>query len=153
MARELKFRAYLEGHGWFEPSDIAIYGDGTVLAQAYAEDGNKVACYDETTKGLHFVQFTGLKDKTGAEIWEYDILEHEGYGVGVVKHSLDHDAEYYSRNTPPGYEGFLSCWGLQTRNPFTIYFTSFCNWCRPYEYMRKLGNVFDNPELLSVREP
>ena len=154
--REIKFKAYdPECEEWFysdkEYDDhFFMFQDGKLIALGVRETSGSI---DEPPGHESYeleepLQFTGLRDKNGIEIWEGDIIRHIGYGVGIVKHSLDHAAEFRRMNGIFGDDDFLSCWGMQTKRGDGAYFTSFCNWCRPCQYMEVIGNRFENPELL-----
>jgi uncharacterized phage protein (TIGR01671 family) len=81
-------------------------------------------------------QFTGLKDKNGAEIYEGDIVEYDGNiesGIGVVK-SL-HDTTTLS---------FF--WITQrTDNPALW---SECHYFMCAPELKVVGNIHENPELI-----
>lgn len=103
MNREIKFRA------WDEQKKIMHYDFQFIKS---GEKGNDwiIFTLDRHTlqdelhpfnnpyfqQQLKIMQYTGLKDKNGKEIYERDIVEYDG--VTVVKF----------RNT--GYDPFLICW-------------------------------------------
>lgn len=79
--RERKYRAYHDEWGWALSEDISIYGDGTIYVDYRDENGNKISCYTEKTKELHVMDYIGLKDKNGKEIYEEDIVKWYGHEV------------------------------------------------------------------------
>ena len=66
MSREIKFRAW-NGEQMVSPDYITRDGIGY-----WREDS--IPCYSED-----LMQFTGLKDKNGIDIYEGDILKHNKY--------------------------------------------------------------------------
>lgn len=86
-------------------------------------------------------QYTGLTDKNGRKIWENDIititLECDDYLIpsetGIVEYSY---GQYELKvKAPDGQEAYSNLINKLSETPFEI---------------EKLGNVFDNPELLEV---
>jgi hypothetical protein len=70
------------------------------------------------------MQFTGLKDKNGKEIYEGDIL-----GDGIVVEVQFHDGKFV---------------GVQSNKKYSL--GDCCG-----NYGRILGNIYENPELLKSR--
>lgn len=76
MKREIKFRAYSShNHKMYPVSNIEWDIDGRIWVTA--DDGkNGIELIDEEA---HLMQYTGLHDKNGREIYEGDIVKNE-YG-------------------------------------------------------------------------
>lgn len=75
-------------------------------------------------------QFTGLRDANGVEIYEGDIVRFDVRGIATVKAELNQK-------------------GVAAMEP---YGNSFGSWCPQYcDYVRVIGNIHENPELLEVR--
>jgi uncharacterized phage protein (TIGR01671 family) len=100
------------------------------------------------THSLEWMQFTGLKDKNGVEIYEDDIVLMDVAGhspiQGLVTNSITHDGEFRSDRGLPG-DYFLSAWGVEYRDGG---FAAFCHYNRPYDYAEIIGNVYEHPQLL-----
>ena len=78
------------------------------------------------------MQYTGLKDKNGKEIFENDILEHPEYG----------NCKVIYRYGGFGIEAKTSSW-------INTGFHSFSTWSADYKHCEVLGNLYENPNLLS----
>lgn len=122
--REIKFRAwdrYMEGKHMVKV-DMLDFRLGTL----YGKDERDFS-HDMDMKFYELMQFTGLKDKNGKEIWEGDVIRcyHE---KGVI-------------------ENTLGCFGFQqTRDNFT---TLLDIWERGDGHkVEVIGNIYENPELL-----
>lgn len=128
MKREIKFRAWdYESKRMFNVFSLSWSPKGEFLDASdplYLEDmwvpGEK--------HSIEIMQFTGLYDKNGKEIYEGDILENEDESLIV--------AEWY----PDGF------W-----YPFTS--GASCGCCGPYTDWDKenerevIGNIYENPEI------
>ena len=120
MSREIKFRAW----------DVATQEMITkgydyqlrLIRSDVGEDGYDGAIHQQTTKEsdqYHLMQYTGLKDKNGVEIYEGDFIKYRN-DVGNTATNLDRVVTF---------EG--GSFGI--RNP------------RNYEV---IGNIYENRELL-----
>lgn len=118
MNRPIKFRAYdkkLKLMTYFGESgeDILYFENGIYWTRNHDGDG-----YD--VKDFVLMQFTGLTDKNGVEIYEGDIVKIAG--EEIIKNGIDKFVVEY--NTP-------------TIKPFDVYKT-----------VEIIGNVYEHPELL-----
>lgn len=83
-------------------------------------------------------QFTGLKDKSGKEIYEGDIISVNGKYPKLIRY-IDEWASYCLANLTD-----LDC-DLKTRYWQQV---SPCWWTDYKREIKVIGNVYDNPELL-----
>jgi len=147
MNREIKFRAWnSEMKHMVYPSlefGREIYPYTYIKSTSFDKDGVKTL---ETVTELvsidhilqepvfEVMQFTGLHDKNGNEIYEGDILSiysDERYGV-VVWNSIYCCWEYLINNDPK--ESTLPYSGMMHKDISDLYFIQ--------------GNIFENPEIL-----
>lgn len=139
--REIKFRAY------DIQEDDLIYGilplsDGTFLMENASSD-KYVDVYPEmdTTTPNNFVlmQYTGLKDKDGKEIYEGDILYHKyTYSPEMSFAVYDRDETFVVK-----IPDFFLKLGVDIGN-------SDEDLQEFVSYMEIKGNIYRNPELLEV---
>lgn len=129
--REIKFRAWdgkwnvmYYSHG--EPYGVYLFHEEWMIATRFDNGyGDKAGDVDIDGKDYHLMQYTGLKDKNGKEIYEGDIV---GYKKQVVtmkygKWMMINDQDLQNKI-------LFDCLSDDPENTFVI------------------GNIYENPELL-----
>lgn len=124
MSREIKFRAWLKKEKkTVDVSLIDLYYKGILFPSepdVYSENG-----YDgegREFKDIELMQFTGLKDVDGVEIYEGDILK-KGNDVDVVEWTNDYAGFHLKKGYP--------IFNVDIINKYKI-----------------IGSKFENPELV-----
>ena len=132
MNREIKFRAYdkeVEKMTYFDDEDY-LYNYPFILRQeqVFKKDSNyddyEDFEYKDITNKVELMQYTGLHDKNGKEIYEGDILKGTFYGFPMPEY--DYVFQIY--------------WNEKEKGFMASYF-------EPSE-CEVIGNIYDNPELL-----
>jgi uncharacterized phage protein (TIGR01671 family) len=128
MQREIKFRAwnkvwkcmyYLTGFHLISKKHIQLY--------YLDEDGSSSTC-TVLVENIVLMQYTGLHDKNGKEIYEGDILSFYDY-KGIVRFGLHDDMVYNG-------------WYVETP-------TAQCELNESFQFAEIIGNIYENPELIS----
>ena len=113
--REIKFRA------WDEVNSVMEYNvgiiDGTCVKQGYQWFSK-----ENTVSKSEPMQYTGLKDKNGVEIYEGDIVKWAKHSVGVV-------------------EEVQGCWSIRKKKRVFKLFGYL-------DEVEVIGNIYENEELL-----
>jgi uncharacterized phage protein (TIGR01671 family) len=133
--KELKFRI------WYKLSNRMIYIEDPISNTYKITIGGSLVQYDVYCGNeLELMQYTGLKDKNGVEIYEGDILsvdenfrkitECEGKNVLVSFHE---GAFMYGRCGDPFYANTYLWMGIQSKS------------------LEVIGNIHENPELLGFK--
>jgi hypothetical protein len=122
MKREIKFRAYSShNHKMYPVSNIEWDIDGRIWV--IADDGkNGIELMDEEA---HLMEYTGLHDKNGREIYEGDVVKNE-YGKVM-------EVQYDPRSAAFGVGDY--------------YFGTIGSG----KTLEVIGNIFENPELLEAQ--
>ena len=123
MARVIKFRAWVKEH------KRMIYPSCDSYASAIAHEvfRQSVGVDDDSVGKLELMQYTGLKDRCGMQIWEGDIVDAWERGLnlkGVITW---------------GCAGFF----IKVPMPQAIWHLS-----GPNDPCEVIGNIYENPELL-----
>ncbi|RNE24865.1 YopX family protein [Lacticaseibacillus paracasei] len=134
MKREIKFRAYSShNHKMYPVSNIEWDADGRMWVTA--DDGkNGIELIDDEA---HLMQYTGLHDKNGREIYEGDIIvahpkmKYEIPKIGVVQYGDYRPMFQYKLVDGEEY----SIWNNDVNRTYEV-----------------IGNIFENPELLEGKQ-
>lgn len=108
--RELKFRAW-------DGEQMLLFPEGMYGA----EWDTALSC------GYELMQYTGLKDKNGKEIYEGDIVEYDIFSDGVFEERVKEVIKIEFYDFEP--HGGSMCWTT-------------------YKNIEVLGNIYENPGLL-----
>ncbi len=128
--REIKFRA------WDKEKKIMIRVDGInfALNRYWGQEHNSHIKHDFSLEPYEFMQFTGLKDKNGKEIWEGDI----------VLYAYDEDEDLQKYQVKWEAAGF---WLLYLDGKYPEFeFDPFTQ--DDGKDMEVIGNIYENSELL-----
>ena len=134
MNREIKFRTWDSVHNkMIYLKDVALcgYDNEFDIYELYFEENNlKCRGYDDfggtivNETELPIMEYTGLKDKNGIEIYEGDIVKYEG-----------ENTSYVVMFDPTGY------WCLDgngARNSEMLYYEDV------FKYLEIIGNIYEN---------
>lgn len=129
--REIKFRA------WDRLGNKMIYqeSDTTELRFNYPYPDNKKEYFPFYQIDLIQMQYTGLKDKNGKEIYEGDILD----GLSVIRFG---EVKTYD------YMGSIFGWYAKVTQKLKENPNSYAKDIINTNKRKVIGNIYENPELL-----
>lgn len=134
MSREIKFRLWSKiGKKFIETDnpdlDFVINNNGYL----YSIENFYGEIYILPQMDIEVLQFTGLQDRNGKEIYEGDILKYNFLYDGRLKHT-----------SPVTYLETQASFGLKDiyGNEIPLYRITANN------YFEVVGNIYENPELL-----
>ena|SRR5699024_302887 len=143
MMREIKFRA------WKHVNTPEMFNNVQAIdfKSGVAHLGYKLSSFTERTDkerldNLTLMQYTGLKDINGVEIYECDILEWDGGREGISKLPSDYIIEVLKSK-------HLYIELKEHTNAYMFYYdTSGYNFPVFLEEAKIVGNIYENKELL-----
>lgn len=153
--KKIKFRAWNRGMREMSPPFTLweIFQDDNFITYL---PGLGKSFEDETT----LMQFTGLKDKNGKEIYEGDIVRHICYWIVSKYFNINDLGEPSWKYTRIGHitirpssgvciNGYLISENLDTNKIKTKVSNGHAR--RYSEFAEVIGNIYENPELLKVK--
>ena len=140
--RQIKFRAWLLDRN--DPNQILDEdGEATVYSMTYDLAFEEYAPINELLASVeHLMQFTGLLDKNGKEIFERDVVyadrNKKRYEIQIGAYdSEDDESDEHSHFGVHGKE-----MGEHWREEMGM----------SEKYVEVIGNIYENPELLEVKK-
>ena len=135
--REIKFRAWHKGKKIMGK----VLGIDILHKEIFFSNGDVDYCEISDFKYIELMQYTGLKDKNGKEIYEGDIVEFDDY---------DRKSNYLKNVAVVVREDNVNTLALQK---FKYDNTEFTNRYMDYienifENSKVIGNIYENPELI-----
>ena len=122
MNREIKFRAWQKWHEYMFTPDYIDFINGNIIIGEH--DG------DSRYEDIPLMQYTGLKDKNGKEIYEGDILKASNSIIKIVFKGRGYEGIYLNKEE-------MSELPIQNNN---------------YLYWQIIGNIYENPEFTQSSE-
>lgn len=116
MSRQIKFR------GWSQATKLMIYGDSWQISAKYQD------CKNWDGEHVLLLQFTGLLDKNGKEIYEGDIINNKS----VVTFNRGRFVGCYTYEKHGGGWGYSDEWEDDLHRMV----------------VEVIGNIYENPDLL-----
>ena len=133
-----KFRAWDKTENqWIEGFKLHFYEDGSILCLDVEDECDFPFFVENIGVTWELMQFTGLKDKNGVEIFEGDLVKVS------VDNGFDYLFEELSIVKPSKFHSGLVCSLKSHEAEYRIIHAEILG----YEY-EVVGNIYENPELL-----
>ena len=127
--REIKFRAWDSDEKTMCPVYELHFGERIIVARVNARNGKMLLLFSDET---NLMQYTGVKDKNGVEIYEGDIIRHQS-----GKYGTDFEIKW-----SPILCGFTAM-QIESGHPSPqLNQGTMC-------HFEVVGNIYENPELVS----
>lgn len=135
--RDIKFRAWDKAGKMIAVGDLQFINNGIWVTSSRDKRGFSTTIQDGA--GCTLMQFTGLKDKNGKEIYEGDLLTGETY------YEADNDAREWTFSNPAVVKWMENEAGFY---PFTLNIRWRCDVVN----VEVIGNIYENPELIQEED-
>ena len=143
MKREIKFRVWDHNTDTMMIPDDFEFCDGEISWIDAGREAGPKSGNDGDPGQFEIMQYVGLHDKNGREIYESDILKVTGEDgesyVATVKWFGDEDYPAFDL------EGIPATWNYDANALATIFQSGV-------ETCEVIGNIFENPELLEGKQ-
>ena len=151
--RNIKFRGWdkeYEKMTYFDDEDYEYKPPFVFrLDQIFKKDSNyddyEDFEYNDVTDNVEVMQYTGLKDKDGKEIYEGDIVK-------IHKHNFDYGFKKDEIGQIKFIDGAFGFYREESKNEYYFNDLATESGYRELEYYEVIGNIYDNPELLEELE-
>lgn len=125
MNREIKFRAF-----------VYSTTSGAKPNQMRYEDNKTIFDWIADGVGAHVMQFTGLLDNNGKEIYEGDIID--------INQTVNGQSKFLIKACLP----FMDVRYLHDNRPYEYTIHDLLDAYRDEKEIEIIGNIYENPELL-----
>jgi uncharacterized phage protein (TIGR01671 family) len=140
--REIKFRAWVPSEKrMYKCLGIEFYPDGKLYSVSVDESGSLKRIFVEECPVI-VMQYTGLKDKNGKEIYEGDIVGNIADFIGIIEYEENY-GRFMIRNKNLLPDRSYYVYDLVKEEGFSDDENSFCA-----NEIKIIGNIYENPEIL-----
>ena len=150
MSREIKFRAWHKKYKEMYEVTRIDWEAEFVWVKYYDDDREEWFSREEHFADLELMQYTGLKDKNGVEIYEGDIVkwmdERDVYSIEFGEFGVPNFEEEGYQDLAVGYY-LKPQHDLKEVEPFNMTIPLHKKYA---SRMEVIGNIYENPELLEV---